>query len=178
MPQLPSCSWLKSAALLSHSLLSLSLSLASNNNNNVREQEFCRAANCVRSMTLSLSFFLSFFLSLFLSFFLSFSLSFFISFFLSAIQLSLSLCVGQNNEVWFLKIDHSRTLFWFIFVLSIQLIVNNIADEWIRISYLWCRNQPLYQLRHNHYFKSLFSAASAAWNDVSFQLLGKLALLQ
>ena len=45
-------------------------------------------------------------------------------------------------------------LFFFIFVVSIQLTVNkcsiNFADHWIRTADLWYWKQPLYQLSHNH----------------------------
>ena len=45
--------------------------------------------------------------------------------------------------------------FFFIFVFSIQLTLNNcsvykFADDWIRTADLWCRRRPLYQLSHNH----------------------------
>ena len=46
-------------------------------------------------------------------------------------------------------------LFLFIFVFSIQLIINkcsiNFADDWSRTADLWYRKQPLYQLSHNHF---------------------------
>ena len=44
-------------------------------------------------------------------------------------------------------------LFLFIFVFSMQLIVNkfkNFADDWIQTVDLWCQKRPLYQLSHNH----------------------------
>ena len=46
-------------------------------------------------------------------------------------------------------------LFLFIFVFSIQLIINkcsiNFADDWSRTADLWYRKRPLYQLSHNHF---------------------------
>ena len=49
---------------------------------------------------------------------------------------------------------HARPIFFFIFVLSIQLTLNicsiNFADDWIRTADLWYRKRPLYQLSHNH----------------------------
>ena len=45
-----------------------------------------------------------------------------------------------------------HSLFFFIFVLSIQLIVHiNFADDWIRTTDLWGWKRPLYLLHHNHY---------------------------
>ena len=45
--------------------------------------------------------------------------------------------------------------FLFIFVFSIQLIINkcsiNFADDWSRTADLWYRKRPLYQLSHNHF---------------------------
>ena len=40
------------------------------------------------------------------------------------------------------------SLFFFYSRLLIQ--ANNIANDWIQTEDLWCRKQPLYQLRHNH----------------------------
>ena len=45
--------------------------------------------------------------------------------------------------------------FFFIFVFSIKLTVNNcsinFADDWIRTVDLWYQKRPLYQLSHNHW---------------------------
>ena len=53
-----------------------------------------------------------------------------------------------------LKIGPIPGLIFFICVFSIQffakLIVNNIANDWIRTMDLWYWKRPLYQLRHNH----------------------------
>ena len=60
--------------------------------------------------------------------------------------------------------------FFFIFIFSMsflmQLIVNNISDDWIRTTDLWCRKRPLYQLRHNHCPKSYFSVSQPIAFDV------------
>ena len=49
---------------------------------------------------------------------------------------------------------HSRPLFFFILVFSIQLTVNVqnkfLADDWIRTADLWNWKRPLYQLSHYH----------------------------
>ena len=50
--------------------------------------------------------------------------------------------------------DKNVPLFFFIFVFSIQLTVNNaqfnFADDWIQTVDLWCQKRLLYQLSHNH----------------------------
>ena len=71
---------------------------------------------------------------------------------------------------------HSRPLFFFIFVFSMQLTVYkcsiNFADDWIRTADLLYRKRPLYQLSHNHcpnyyYFLSLTIKSALVAIDVS-----------
>ena len=56
---------------------------------------------------------------------------------------------------FFLKMGHSRPLFFYFRLFYKQLTVNKcsikVADDWIRTQVLWCRKRPLCQLRHNHF---------------------------
>ena len=65
-----------------------------------------------------------------------------------------SVC-GNLFSLWFFffKLGHSCDLFLHFRLFDtvlIQLIINEIVDDWIRTTYLWCQTLPLYQLRHNH----------------------------
>ena len=58
----------------------------------------------------------------------------------------------KGNYVVFLKCANPG-LFFFIFVFSVQLIVNIqyiFADDWIQTGDLWSRKRLLYQLSQNH----------------------------
>ena len=62
----------------------------------------------------------------------------------------------ETHLFFFLKKYGPFPASFFIFVFSIQLTVNNFADDWIRTADLWCRKRPLYQLSHNHCPTHLF----------------------
>ena len=52
----------------------------------------------------------------------------------------------------FLSMCHSRPLFLYycLFYLKVQLLEKTFATVIIQTAYLWCQEQPLYQLSHNH----------------------------
>ena len=56
--------------------------------------------------------------------------------------------------------------FFSIFVFLIQLTSKKIADDWIQITDIWCRKQPLYQLIHNH-CPGCYWFAWDSWNSIS-----------
>ena len=63
---------------------------------------------------------------------------------------------GAIEQIFFFKKKWAIPgLFLFIFVFSIQLIINkcsiNFADDWSRTADLWYWKRPLYQLSHNHF---------------------------
>jgi len=63
-----------------------------------------------------------------------------------------AICAATSLIVFFIKLGLSWPLFSLFSSLQyrflMQLIVNNIANDWIRTSDLWSRKQPLYQLCH------------------------------
>ena len=65
------------------------------------------------------------------------------------VQTVISFCSFKNN--YFLKNWAIHWLFFFILVFSLQLIVNNIGNDWLRTTGLWYWKRPLYQLHHNDY---------------------------
>ena len=75
-----------------------------------------------------------------------------LSLFSRSLPLSLFLC-------WLLNGPFAAS-FFFISLFSTQflaqLIVNKIADDWIRTADLWCRKRSRYQLNHNQCPPSLF----------------------
>ena len=58
----------------------------------------------------------------------------------------------MNAEIHLLNIGPFPASFFFIFVVSVQLLkqlkVNKFAYDWIWTVDLWCRKLPPYQLRH------------------------------
>ena len=60
---------------------------------------------------------------------------------------------SEKHEIWTF-----RAGFFFNFVIFNTVFNNNIADDRIRPTNLWCQKGPLYPLRHNFY-----SSASVSW---------------
>ena len=56
-------------------------------------------------------------------------------------------CNIWNVFLWAISIP---SLFFSIFLFSIQLTVNIIQHKWIPTAGFWCQKRPLYQLSHNH----------------------------